>query len=155
MAELKNRILVGLEEIQKFFFKAMLNGYAASKSSGHKAEFREGNFRLLDCWCVNSGSLKSVGTTKIWFRGEPVWVMSYGGYYSKEVTPFLKRALHMAYESGKFVGGRGLCVIEDELFYHNSPRLNDFSRFEGHEEILGNRGEVLLGSHDYWGMALI
>jgi len=69
-----------------------------------------------------------------------VWLMNYGGYYEERVIKFLKAALYKAYKDRQFFGGRGPLVFsEGSLAYVNQPRLNDFSKFEGREEIFDLR----------------
>jgi len=158
-----------IARVQAFFFKAMVEGYAAQGSKktkvadmpGYKEiRFQDGDFLLVDRWCVNRLTEKSVGTTTIWFENEPVWVMHYGGVYAESAVAMLKRALAKSYGSYSFVGGRGPRVYvegtEKMFAYVNHPRLNDFSKFEGREEIraVENDGEQF-GFHEYWGMSLL
>lgn len=155
-----------IEEIQEFFFKGMLNGYAAGIKGialpgmpGYKrTEFREGDFYLLDRWVVTPLSDKSVGDTIIWHRDVPVWAMYYGGRFDKNTIAFLKRMLFKAYEARVFIGGRGLPDVEsikESLRYINVPRGNDFSRFSGREEVFNTKMTKILGWHEYWGMSLL
>ena len=153
------------ERIREFFFKAMVEGWAAGAQKikidempGYKAiPFRDGDFYLLDCYCTHSDSPKSAGTTTIWFKEVPVWFMSYGGFYEERAIAFLKRALCKAYEAHEFVSGRGpRRDVEGNLIYLNKPLLYDFAKFDGREAvfILNVEGEVELGFHKYWGMSL-
>lgn len=153
-----------MTRVQSFFFRAMVEGWATggrkikiAEMPGYKAlPFREGDFSLLDCYCVTPNSPKSAGTTTIWFQDVPVWLMNYGGYYEEQAIKFLKRALRQAYEAHQFVGGRGPLVhTEGSLVYVNRPRLNDFAKFEGREEIFDAQSGTSLGFHEYWGMSLI
>jgi len=154
-----------MAQIQSFFFKAMIEGWAKNSPKmsitdmpGYKAiPFEDGDFYLLDRYCVNPHSQRSTGTTTIWFRNEPVWVMNYGGYYTKGATAFLKNALGKAYQEHHFVGGRGPRVYKDGLayLYINQARINEFEKFEGREEIFAGVDNVPLGFHEYWGMSLI
>lgn len=155
--------MVDMTQVQQFFFKAMIRGWAAgvqkikiAEMPGYKAiPFQEGEFRLLDCYCVNPHSQMSAGTTTIWFQGVPVWVMNYGGYYEERAILFLKRALLETYEAQRFVGGRGpIMYSEGPLVYVNTPRLNGFVGFEGHEKVFDLAG-VQLGYHTYSGMGLV
>jgi hypothetical protein len=155
--------MIGLVEVQEFFFKAMVQGWAVGGQKikiadmpGYKAiPFRDGDFYLLDCYCVTPNSPKSAGATTIWFRDMPVWVMNYGGLYDKEAIPFLKRALLKAYEARHFFGGRGPFVFaEGSLIYFNQPRVNMFDKFEGREEVFDFKAGFSLGWHEYWGMNL-
>ena len=156
---------VGTDAIQTFFFKAMLEGYAAGGSKklpvvgmpGYKeVRLSDGNFLLVDCWCTNSDTQKSAGTTTIWVDMVPVWVMHYGGFYDKSVTPFLKRALYKNYKTQKFFGGRGpLTYDERPITYVNQPRFEKFDKFEGREEVFDSVRLITLGFHEYWGMSLL
>jgi len=156
--------MVDIAEVQAFFFRAMREGYAGSGQKTEVADmpgykeirFSEGDFLLVDRYCVAPNLVKSAGTTTIWFDGVPVWVMNYGGYYEEEAISILKRALSTAYQREEFFGGRGQFVFTNGgLLYTNHPRLNDFARFEGREEVFGTTGRTSLGFHDYWGMSLL
>jgi hypothetical protein len=153
-------------QAKNFFFEGMMQGYAVSekkikiaKLPGYKAiPFRDGDFSLLDLYCVTPNSNKSAGTTTIWFQEEPVWIMQYSGYYEESAIKFLKTALCKAYEMRHFVGDRGPVSYKENLFiYTNSPRRNNFTKFEGREEIFVNTadGQVSLGFHEYSGMSLV
>ncbi len=153
-----------IEQIQSFFFKTIVGGWAVGGQKikiadmpGYKAiTFRDGDFYLLDRYCVTPNSPKSAGTTTIWFQDVPVWLMNYGGFYQESAIAFLKRALLQTYVTHQFVGGRGpLVYTEGNLVYVNQPRLNDFTKFEGREEVLNTESGVLLGFHEYWGMSLL
>ncbi len=153
-------------EVRSFFFMAMSEGWAAAGDKkiviadmpGYKAlSFRDGDFYLLDRYCVNPNTLKSAGTTTIWFQGIPVWVMNYGGFYEEEEIAFLKRALLWTYQRCIFVGCRGLNGyvegLESSLLYVNHFR-GDFARFDGHEEIFRVKNGASLGFHEYEGMSM-
>ncbi|HBT74668.1 TPA: hypothetical protein DEB29_01520 [Candidatus Wolfebacteria bacterium] len=89
----------------------------------------------------------------------PVWGMSYGGSYPKEVIPLLKDALGAAYVCHFFNGGRGpKAHTRIGMRYENvvEPGGN-FVQFKGREEIRFDHdqaGEVL-GFHEYFGGSLI
>jgi len=157
---------VTLAEVQAFFFKAMVGGWAVGGQKikiadmpGYKAiPFRDGDLYLLDRYCVVPNSTKSAGTTTIWYKDVPVWVMNYGGSYEESAIKFLKSMLRMAYDSGIFCGGRGSRLGTDslrDLVYFNRPRLNDFAKFDGMEQIFNTRTGSCLGYHEYWGMSLL
>lgn len=157
---------IDMEDVKEFFFKAMLTGWAASAKNfltfdmpGHKEiSFVDGNFRLLDRYCVNKSSAKSAGTTTIWVCDTPVWIMFYGGWYEKGAIKILKDVLRQTYEEHVFVGGRGFSVYSKRpLVYMNDVRQNDFSQFEGKERIaeLSDRNNIPLGWHSYQGMSLV
>jgi hypothetical protein len=151
-----------LKQIRDFFFRAMLQGYA--EQDGGKIQkfprcsqfvWQEGNLSIIDTWYVSPGSDKSAGHTVIFLEDVPVWFMSYGGQYQESAIPLLKQALKQAYQERRFLGGRGISRAEGtDLYYINVPRVNDFAKFCGREEIT-NRNKNLLGFHEYWGMALI
>ena len=148
--------------IQAFFFKAMVEGWVTGGQKitilqlpGYKAiDFKDGDFRLLDCYCVNPHSPMSVGTTTIWHQEDPVWVMNYGGFYTESAIAFLKRALLKTYEASQFVGGRGPHIYtEGDLVYINRVS-GDFNHFSGREEVVNAQTGTLLGFHEYSGMDL-
>lgn len=155
---------VDLKQIQTFFFKSMTEGWTTKDQKieitdmpGYKAiPFRNGDFYLLDRYCVTPRSTKSAGTTTIWFQNIPVWLMNYGGFYEDGAILFLKQALRETYERGQFVGGRGpLTYTDGSSVYVNKPLLNNFSKFEGREEVFDTKSGASLGFHEYWGMSLL
>ncbi len=80
---------MNIEQIQSFFFKAMMAGWInggqfipSSDAPGYKEfSFKDGDFTLVDRYCSVDDSRRSAGTTTIWFKETPVWVMNYGGWY--------------------------------------------------------------------------
>src|SRR3989344_1077876 len=150
--------------VREFFCEGMAKGWASGAKAtempglgpGFKGFIAEsGGFRLVDAYCVNEESGKSAGSTTIWFRDLPVWVMGYGGWYSGEVGDFLKSALSDTYSRNVFMGGRGpVRMISDLYEYHNKVIMGNFIRFSGEERIYTGGGSGCLGYHDYWGMAL-
>ena len=156
-----------LSHVEALFFTAMQAGYAAEEVKkvkvvdmpGYKEiRYEDGDFLLVDRWCVNPDTERSAGTTTIWYQNKPVWFMSYGGFYPERLIHFLKSALRMQYcGDGHFNGGRGPKLVGDlsaARIYRNRPVQNEFGQFSGREEILdAHTGEV--GYHDYWGMSLI
>lgn len=157
--------MVGIDDIQKFFFKAMQqNGYSSGGQKitipsmpGYKAiPFREGDFSLLDCWCTTPHSQKSAGTTTIFYKDSPVWWMQYNGWYTEEAISFLKLALSKTAETQEWLGGRGPKEFTDgRLVYRNDPRINDFAGFNGYECIIYRNRLGHLGYHEYSGFLLI
>ena len=153
-----------IAQIRSFFFKAMMEGWAmnaqeikTTDAPGYTSiPFREGDFYLLDRYCVSPNSSKSAGTTTIWFQDIPVWLMNYGGFYEKRTIACLKEALQRTYGVHQFVGGRGPRMhSKGSLVYVNQPRLNDFAKFEGREEIFDIESGELFGFHEYWGISLL
>lgn len=156
--------MVDMKEVQEFFFKAMIQGWACGVEKinmpnmpGYKKiEFRDGNFYLADLYCVTPESDKSAGTTTIWVNGIPVWWMSFNGFYNEKAIAFLKEALLDVYSKHIFLGGRGPRGFKGSgMTYINNPWKNDFSDFEGKEEILVRGTRQSLGWHRYRGMSLL
>ena len=86
--------------------------------------------------------------------------MHYGGWYEKEVKPFLISALYNAYMiERKFYGGRGPVVFDSVGFpdwvYRNSITQNSFGQFAGEEKIHTHDDQRCLGFHWYRGMSLL
>lgn len=149
------------DEVSRFFFKAMLNGWAAgvekikiSEMPGYKAiPFEDGDFRLLDAYCVNPNNTKSAGVTTVWFQDIVVWTMYYGGEYEDVAIPVVKEAMIVAYSAHKFFGGRGeYGFTRNGLMYFNESSPNFFRQFSGREWVVGVNGERL-GYHNYFGMS--
>ena len=155
-------------EIKLIFFEAMKKGYAFSSNKvpvlglpGSKSiPFKMGEFSLLDYYFVLPNSNHSYCSTVIWLGDKPVWVMHYGGWYQKDVIPFLKRALMRNYENNVFLGGRGPERLESEdhtLQYINKMERNKFSDFKGCEYIISTSGQtgvepgLKIGEHHYFG----
>ena len=155
------------QDVEKAFFEAMAAGYAQSIKKtpipdlpGSKAIISvDGHFRVVDYWLVTANSNKSTGSTTIWFDEQPVWVMHYGGWYDKDVIPFLKKCLHRAYvEERKFYGGRGPTEVKDrDLRYNNEIDRNDFFNARGEEFVYDFSGDdkKCRGFHWYRCMSLL
>lgn len=155
--------VVDILQIQSFFFRAMLAGWAngavatdCPQMSGHKRIlFYDGAFTISDRYCVAQDGVRSVGSTTIWFQHLPVWVMHYGGQYNEIAIPLLKNALLLAYQRKQFLGGRGVhTLIEGSLVYYNQA-YGDFAKFSGYENIHDHTKGRSLGYHEYWGMSLV
>ena len=162
-----------LKEAEKHFFEATRHGWVAGAKGtpvcdtlsmpGFKETiYEKSGFHVRDRYIVSSLGGKSFGTTTVSYLLNVVWVMSYGGYYPKDVIPFLKQALMAAYEKSEFLGGRGPLHFEKEgtdicaeLIYKNNPEKNFFPDFKGYEVIISQKTFVPLGSHWYHGMSLI
>lgn len=173
-------------EAQKVFFAAMLAGYANSESSDvvttkrqdgcsviefaqsdmtkikspdhyTTIEFTQGNYRVVDRYCTTPNTDHSAGTTTIFYADDPIWWMSYAGFYAERVIPFLKEALQRAYEESSFRGGRGPRIVrkDDPLWIYQNRATGNFCHFKGREEIRYRTTLELLGFHEYLGMSLI
>lgn len=159
------RCPVDISKIREFFFRAMASCLASGLSEEIQVHdmpdflaihYRDGDFRLQDQYCAIPGEERSAGTTTIWFKDRPIWIMNYGGAYSKEAIPFLRAVLRKTYETGQFIGGRGPAYYKgDSFIYFNQGRLFDFTNFNGREEIYRYEDGEPLGFHDYWGMSLL
>jgi hypothetical protein len=155
-----------LEMAKDYFFVAMMHGWPSGEKgkdvpgmSGYKeVDYGIGDFRILDRWCV--GEKGSFGTTTIWFSfysPNPIWFMSYGGFYRKEDIQFLRRVLLIVYMDGKFIGGRGpesFAEPSGRLMYRNHTDGKTFSVGFSGEECLYEHGKKV-GEHRYFGMPLI
>ncbi|MBI3633650.1 MAG: hypothetical protein HY226_05155 [Candidatus Vogelbacteria bacterium] len=162
-------MLIATDKVKAFFFKAMLQGWVNGSEEfkipdlpGYKAiAFRDGDLYLLDRYCVNLETNMSAGTTTIWFKDSPIWVMNYGGWYSKDALKLVKKALAQAYEQELFLGGRGVDISLDGLVYKNvvadPPHLKgreQFWLFYGEEEVRNPEGNACYGWHIFSGMSL-
>ena len=161
-------IQVDAQTIEQFFFEAMKSGWAMpvpkvpipSLPGSKSIPFRIGEYSLLDYYFVAPGSDSSYGTTVIWIANRPVWVMHYGGWYKKEVIPFLKAALRMAYSQNQFIGGRGPQRYKNchyPFLYCNDVGWIQctFENFHGLEYVLDQTQIQRLGEHRYFGGLLI
>lgn len=159
-------VQVDSQAVEQFFFQAMKSGWATPvpKSPipglpGSKSiPFRRDDFTLIDYYFVASGSNASYGSTVIWVANRPVWVMHYGGWYKKEVIPFLKAALREAYSQNQFFGGRGpqRYTNNEYLFlYCNKWIEGYFGNFHGLEYVLDEHRNQRLGEHRYFGGLMI
>lgn len=143
------------------FLEAMLQGYAGGGQAvavrempGYKEfHFTKGDYLVVDQY----GTIgeKSTGTTTIMVDGEPIWFMSYMGFYRKEDLPFLKSVLKRTYEKGEFIGGRGpKSATNGDLVYTNQvSEGGSFDCFKGEESICDQTG--LRGCHSYWGTKIV
>lgn len=173
-----------LHRAKEVFFKAMLAGYAGDGSGVNKEKtpdgyrtltYKEGEFMVVDRYCVTPHSKRSAGTTTIFYEDRAIWWMSYGGWYNDEVIPFLKESLAVAYRRRSFNGGRGPNNRHDKgrrkkVYYVNHVNRvsqhtvkclwsSGFEGFCGREEIADYSRSVteptVLGVHRYFGMSLI
>jgi hypothetical protein len=163
-----------LKQAKEVFFKALLAGYFSHSGDGNDSKiitvkspngtenifrYTDGDFIVIDSYWATPNSDYSTGTTTILFRNYPIWWMSYGGHYPKEVIRFLKLAIEMQYKAGLFRGGRGPARYSDVQFtYKNISKgtgNESFSLFSGREEIWNNKDENLLGFHEYFGISML
>lgn len=175
MPKVQNEIVFPtVERIEEAFFEAMRHGYAAGVIAPAVKESStdipgmkrvifvsynpRGDLRVVDQWTQTPCSDQSNGFTLITWNGIPVWIMHYGGWYKKEVAPFLKKCLLQNYITEEFRGGRGPESegVGDLLWYanrlgNNTP--NTFESFSGEETIM--KGNEHMGSHWYRGDLLI
>jgi hypothetical protein len=149
------------EDIQRTFFAAMRAGYTGGASKTHilglpgskVIVFEQGQWLVKDIYFTHRRSDYSSGMTVITCGGEPVWTMSYQGYYEKDVIPFLKRALAASYDKEEWSAGRGpKLFFDDRLTYRNEIGKAHFNRFWGREEISNSATNRVRGYHDYHGV---
>ena len=159
------RSYMDIKRIEAFFFEAMQEGWAtpakkmpiAGLPGAKSIPFKKGDLSLLDYYLVNPDNQSSYGTTVIWLAEKPVWVMHYGGFYSKSVIPFLKRALQHTYSRTNFIGGRGpeeYREVGNNLIYQNKPNYTEFgfACFSGREVVFSTEDlNATLGEHRYFG----
>lgn len=153
------------KRIQDFYFDAHIEGYLGGarkvdvpdKPGFRRIEvFGESGLRLVDEYSKTLGSHHSAGTTTIWFDNIPIWMMSYGGWYSPEALPILKAALRLSYERKKFIGGRGPeSFSKDSFSYTNLVESWRFENFNGRESICRSEDSFWFGTHRYSGHALV
>lgn len=161
-------ILGGLTQVElnkgaeETFFYAMQRGWASGAvsypmSNGRRqiSVDRNDQWICIDTWGDEGGN------TKIYYQGDPVWVMRYIGRYTKEAIPCLKFMLANRYELRDFCGGRGApCSFWGEeppihtLMYSNNWAGN-FEQFAGTETIRRIGENRILGYHRYWGGTLV
>jgi hypothetical protein len=113
-------------------------------------EYLEDGWRVLDTYVVSPVSPFSGGTTIIYYRDLPVWMMQYNGYYHDDAIPCLKAALAANYEQKVYNGGRGPESFEHEGFhYFNAPMSNEFFGRTSGQETIFNSQRKLRGVHLY------
>lgn len=157
---------VMIDQILPIFFAAMQDGYAndgnvrkstIAKFHGSKMIlFNQGDFKVQDTYLVVPDSSYSSGQTVILYKNDPVWSMSYQGWYDDAAIPFLKMALREAYCRQDFFGGRGphFFAANGMAYINNVEPPNDWWRFRGREEILAPDGQNI-GWHEYQGLLLV
>ena len=170
---------INWQEVEAFFYQAMLQGWASDTKvevdmdTGYKTWQFAGHTAsgtplvLTDRWTKTPDSCCSSGTTTICLGVTvtisvvPIWTMHYGGRYPEGVTILVKNALkkvYMAQHEYPFMGCRGPAKLEAEgIVYHNWVDYQDpipFRCFSGIEKVVAE-GDVEVGYHEYFGMALI
>ncbi len=161
-----------LKQAEEVFFLAMLDGYAGDRKSSTKTVNPDGRktitfvhrrFKVIDEYWTTPETDLSAGTTTILYQTEstrfvPVWWMSYGGRYPKEVIPLLRQALKEEYQRKTFNGGRGPRYMEfNKTIEYNNWSKGDFQKFNGSECLrqygCGSASEI--GFHEFFGMSLL
>ncbi|MDO8470506.1 MAG: DUF5680 domain-containing protein [bacterium] len=160
-----------IKDVEAFFFEASLNTYLGEPgtrkgetiSISHLPqakcwEYSNGLFLYRDIYYVSSWGKgeKTGGQTVIWFANVPVWIMQYRGQYPDRAISLLRWALLINMKSKTFKGGRGPdeCTVSGSgLIYRNATTRNEFTDFEGREEIV--EGELVIGEHSYAGLSLL
>ena len=169
----RNISQITIQDVEDFYWEAMQTvGWPTEKVNpcnnhvkpGYKyLRHRTGKFTFVDEWSSHANG-RSEGKTTIWFGLNPIWVMSYCGWYPKEVIPFLKVALMEMIEARRFMGGRGNNYYYDEnypdlAYYNDVERAKLFPGFVGEEKIYKKNDDgsddTLVGLHRYQGMSLI
>ncbi|MCG2687297.1 hypothetical protein L6260_00620 [Candidatus Parcubacteria bacterium] len=164
-----------IEELQAFFFRAMLQGWITGKKAkpieglpgykGFRHQEDAGGYKLLlvDAWCSGMDDYSSGFTTiytspkdtddgkPIW---TPVWTMNYMGHYDEGEIIVVMDALRQAYRTRQFIGGRGLNSVRcGNLRYSNrTGRTACFESFDGVEHVEGSKRTP--GFHEYSGGVL-
>lgn len=161
-----------VERIKDFFFDGMLAGYLGNAKREdvpdmpcyRRIMWEHGDFMLADLYMKTLGTHGSNGQVTIWFRNEPVWMMSYHGRYDRKGLPVLKAALRQQYERRDFHGGRGpRSFLLGPYTYTNTVERWHFERFNGFERIEDRStlsdphatSPLSLGSHQYLGGLLV
>ncbi|MGA2185518.1 MAG: DUF5680 domain-containing protein [Bryobacteraceae bacterium] len=149
------------EELVKFLVKAKVNTYAGAGDNAtvkspllpgtHQLEYSEGPFSYRD---IYTGEAMFAGQEIVYYRGKPVWTMSYAGNIpadvSKDDVDALVRLLHKALMGVPAeIPYRGPRLLQDGAYtYCNRPegRLDSFF---GRETIA--RGDTVLYALVYGG----
>ena len=141
-----------------FIAKAHRNTYAAQQETRQKSKmkvpflpnhkcyyFKDGNWEYYDCY---AGTDWAPGREVVFFKGIPVWAMSYQGkhnpkypaeFFQKEVFPFLKKALRNIPDEMPF---RGPSKFIEGDFEYKFTMNGDYSYFTGKESIYHKGVEV-------------
>jgi hypothetical protein len=144
-------IEINRDELLKFIAEAHRNTYAAAKEirakhrcetpilPGHKDyQYQIGDWGYHDSY---AGSIWAPGREVVYFKGNPVWCMSYQGksnphypedFFKNQVFPFLKEALKKIDNSILFRGPRN---FEDGDFMYSFEINGDYTYFKGREAI--------------------
>ena len=134
-----------LGELTNFIVKANKETYAVGKGQveaerkGFKElEFEEGDWRLRDSY---SGYFKAPGWTTVYYKGRPVWYMTYGGQgmaegkenKAPETYGFLVKAVMLVSPEMPFRGPEKFSDGEWEYVF--KPLKGDITGFGAVEEI--------------------
>ena len=123
---------------------------ASSRPGSHDLSFSDGSWRYLDSYF---GGTDFIGQEAVWFRGVPIWAMSYYGYIKRpdlidaiRAGATIKAAPSAMYAEGRFLGGyewRGPYGL-----YRDSS-TGSVEHFHGREVIWVDKVEVY--ALDYFG----
>ncbi len=154
------KIMVDIDKdgLLKFLAEAGQSTYAAPKEirSKHKCKtpilpghkdyhYENGDWGYHDSY---AGSLRAPGREVVFFKGVPVWAMSYQGqsrdvfpeeFFQEKVFPFLKKALMAAPKNMPF---RGPARLLEGYFEYNFDMVGDWRYFTGMEKIFNKNYEV-------------
>lgn len=154
-----------LEEAEQIFLRFMAQGWPSGAEPLLLEDktgflFKQGAFTFLDQWEVNESSGHSADTITIYYQGQLIWFMSYGGYYPKEASTLVKQALLEVYQRYQFVGGRGPTHYASghlEYFNQVDPMFQGFKCFSGRDRVIDRSqpSNPEIGWHKYMGIALI
>ena len=122
----------------------------SSRSGSHDLTWTEGDWLYLDSYF---GGTDFIGQETLWFRGEPIWAMSYYGYIlfpglidARRAGATIKAALSSMYKQGRFLGGFEWDGEHGKYVDHGD---GDASHFRGRETILVEGTEAY--GLDYFG----
>jgi hypothetical protein len=151
-----------LEELAQFLVKAKTSTYVAGgkevpplRPGFKELEFQEGDWYYRDSY---AGFFQAPGQEVVYFKGHPVWIMSYcGGMnqsyhnnidFATETFRFLKAALKRVDVSRPFRGPRS---FKQGDFDYIDESKGDMTLFSGIEKILF-RGHEVFRQHYHGGL---
>ena len=146
------------EDLLSFIAEAHKNTYAAPKEirARHKCEkpilpehkdyhYKRGDWEYHDSY---AGSIWAPGKEVVFFKGKPVWCMSYQGqclnyrnelFFEQQVFPFLKKTLRNTDESMPF---RGPKEFKEGDFRYSFRIDGNYDSFKGRERIFHHVQEI-------------